>query len=255
MTQPSQRLLDLIASFESFRGTAYICPGGVYTIGFGTTRYADGRAVAKGDSCTREQAAEWLRDEVARIREMVIGAVTWDAPENVIDACTSLAHNIGDAAFKGSTCLKKLNAGDIKGAAAELQRWNKASDPATGKKRVLRGLTARRTAEADILTNGWDGTSSSANTIATIEETKPTLAKSPTVWAFGATAAGGLLAVLPQVLPQAWEQGSGIADQITATHTPTELLVSLGTIVGGLLVGLWRKRGEFNNGQFGSQGR
>lgn len=255
MIEPSQRLLELIASFESFRGVAYICPGGVYTIGFGTTRYPDGKPVKKGDTCNREEAWGWLRDEVARIREMVIGSITWDAPENVLDACTCFAHNVGDAAWKGSTALKKLNGGDIKGAAAQLLRWNKASDPATGKKRVLRGLTARRTAEADILLNGWDGTSSAVNTIATIEPTNPTLVKSPTVWALGATAAGGLLAVLPQVLPQAWEKGSGIADQIAGTHTPTELLVSVGTILAGVIVGLWRKRVEFNNGNFGGQGR
>lgn len=255
MIEPSQRLLSFIASFESFRAQAYICPGGVWTLGIGTTRYPDNRPVRKGDTCTREQAEEWLRDEVGRIREMVLGAITWEAPEHVVDACTSFAHNIGDAGFKGSTCLKKLNAGDLKGAAAEMQRWNKATDPATGKKRVLRGLTARRTAESDILLNGWDGTASSVNTMATIEPTEPALAKSPSVWALSLTAAGGLLAVLPQVLPQAWEQGSGIADQIASTHTPTELLTAVGAIVGGLIMGLWRKRVEFKNGNFGGQGR
>lgn len=255
MIEPSQRLLEFIASFESFRGSAYICPGGVYTVGFGTTRRTDGTPVKKGDTCTREEAWAWLRDEVARIREMVLGSITWDAPEHVIDAATSLAHNIGDAAWKGSTCLKVLNAGDLKAAAAQLQRWNKASDPATGKKRVLRGLTARRTAEADILVNGWDGTASSVNTMATIEPTEPKLVKSPTVWALGLTAGGGLLAVLPQLLPQAWEHGNAIADQVAATHTPTELLVSVGAILAGVVGGLWRKRVEWNNGNYGGQGR
>ena len=51
MTKPSQRLLELIASFEAFESEAYICPGGAWTIGYGliqaiapslVTRSADG---------------------------------------------------------------------------------------------------------------------------------------------------------------------------------------------------------------------
>ncbi|MCD9436513.1 lysozyme, partial [Klebsiella pneumoniae] len=40
-----------------------------------------------------------------------------------------------------STLLKKLNAGDIKGAADEFLRWNKSGG------KVLNGLTRRREAE------------------------------------------------------------------------------------------------------------
>lgn len=53
----------------------------------------------------------------------------------------SFAYNIGSRALSTSTLLKKLNAGDIKGAADEFLRWNKAGG------KILNGLTCRREAE------------------------------------------------------------------------------------------------------------
>ncbi|MNW08143.1 Lysozyme RrrD [compost metagenome] len=51
---------------------------------------------------------------------------------------TSLAYNIGAKAFASSTLLRKFNAGDKAGAAAEFPRWNRAGG------RVMNGLTNRR---------------------------------------------------------------------------------------------------------------
>jgi lysozyme len=58
------------------------------------------------------------------------------------DALCSLAYNVGCGSVTKSTLLKKLNAGDIPGAAAEFVKW----DHAGGKE--LAGLKARREAEA-----------------------------------------------------------------------------------------------------------
>lgn len=57
------------------------------------------------------------------------------------DALVSFAYNVGSRALSTSTLLKKLNAGDIKGAADEFLRWNKAGG------KVMNGLTRRREAE------------------------------------------------------------------------------------------------------------
>ncbi len=259
MTQPSQRLLELISSFESFKDAAYICPGGAWTIGYGTTHYPDSKQpVKRGDTCTREQAWKWLDEEVGIIRDDVIGSIAWEAPENVVDACTSFVYNIGLAGFHGSTALKRLNAGDVEGAATALKWWNKATDKNTGKKRVLGGLTARREAEADLLLNGWDGTAGGAPV--NISENKPTMAKSTTVW--GILLAGGtyvattVLPMLPQLLPGVWSQSQAISGQLGAADGTQDLLMQAGGIALGLGMALWAKRRDLRKGSvFGSQGR
>ena len=54
--------------------------------------------------------------------------------------------NLGASKFKSSTLLKKLRAGDIKGAANEFLKWDKAKNE-SGRLVALKGLTLRRQAE------------------------------------------------------------------------------------------------------------
>jgi lysozyme len=56
-------------------------------------------------------------------------------------ALASLAYNIGINAFRASTLLRKLNAGDTSGAAREFDKWTR------GGGRVLPGLVKRRADE------------------------------------------------------------------------------------------------------------
>ncbi len=60
------------------------------------------------------------------------------------DALVSFTFNVGQQAFRDSTLLKKLQAGDIEGAAAEFPRWKYAGG------KVLRGLERRREAEREM---------------------------------------------------------------------------------------------------------
>jgi lysozyme len=63
---------------------------------------------------------------------------------------TSFAYNVGINAFKNSTLLKMLNAGDNKLMVADqFMIWNKITDK-TGKKVVSNGLTNRRKAEREL---------------------------------------------------------------------------------------------------------
>ena len=57
------------------------------------------------------------------------------------DALVCLAYNIGLGNFRTSTLVRKLNAGDIDGAAQQFAVWNKAGG------QVMRGLVRRRAAE------------------------------------------------------------------------------------------------------------
>jgi lysozyme len=254
MNQPSQRLLELIASFEAFKDTAYICPGGSWTLGFGSTQNPEtGKPVQRGETVTRDKAWKWLTDEVGALRDDVTGMIAWEAPEHVVDACTSFAYNVGIAGFAGSTALKKLNAGDREGAATALKWWNKATDPKTGTKRVLGGLTARREAEADLLLNGWDGTSGGVPV--GITENKPTMAGSRSVWALIVTIGGSLIPVLAVALPEVVENARGVSDQVQLAASPKDIMIAAAVPILGALYGLWAKRDDLRKGSFGSQGR
>jgi lysozyme len=69
--------------------------------------------------------------------------------QNQFDSCLSFIYNVGIGAFTKSTLRKKilLNPNDptIKD---EFMKWNKAT--VGGKLTVLKGLTRRRTAEAEL---------------------------------------------------------------------------------------------------------
>lgn len=61
--------------------------------------------------------------------------------QHQFDALVDFTYNLGCGSLRGSTLLKKLNAGDIEGAANEFPRWNKIG------KIPNAGLTRRRIAE------------------------------------------------------------------------------------------------------------
>ncbi len=64
--------------------------------------------------------------------------------QNQYDALVSLAYNIGTRALSTSTLMKKLNAGDVKGAADAFLSWNRSGG------KVMAGLTNRRKAEREV---------------------------------------------------------------------------------------------------------
>ena len=56
----SNTLIEAIKRFEGFRGTAYKCPAGVWTIGYGHTV-----GVKRGDKMTEGEAERQLRRDLA----------------------------------------------------------------------------------------------------------------------------------------------------------------------------------------------
>ena len=133
--------IDLICNFEGKRLVAYDDGVGVWTIGFGTTIYPNGIKVKKGDVCTEAQAKAYMAHDLKKFELAVNDAVNISLNQNQFDALVSLAYNIGTNAFKNSTLVKKLNAGDIRGAANQFDVWVKA-----GGKR-MQGLVNRRAKE------------------------------------------------------------------------------------------------------------
>lgn len=133
--------VDLICNFEGLRLKAYDDGVGVWTIGYGTTKYPNGIRVKKGDTCTLDQAKAYMQNDLKAFEQTVNSAVKVPLNQNQFDALVSLAYNIGATAFKKSTLVKRLNEGNYNAAANQFNVWVNA-----GGKR-MEGLVNRRAAE------------------------------------------------------------------------------------------------------------
>ena len=140
----SQNGLNLIKHFEGLRLASYQDSVGVWTIGYGTTCYPDGRPVHKNEKCTVEQAGAYIAQDVAKFSNGVNKHVKVPLNQNQFDALVSFAYNLGLGNLYSSTLLKKLNAKDYAGAGKEFLRWDKAGG------KVLAGLTLRRRSESNL---------------------------------------------------------------------------------------------------------
>lgn len=140
----SQNGIELIKSFEGYRCQAYKCQAGVWTIGYGTTK-VNGKKVKQGQTCTREQAEEYLRKDLASFEKTVNGAVKVKLTQSMYDALVSFTYNVGSFAFRTSSLLKYLNKCEYVKASNEFLKWNKVTSG--GKKVVSAGLTNRRKRE------------------------------------------------------------------------------------------------------------
>ncbi|EPK1682110.1 lysozyme [Klebsiella aerogenes] len=142
--QTSNEGIALIKGFEGCRLTAYPDPGtggAPWTIGYGWTLPVDGKPVRPGMTIDQATADRLLKTGLVSYEKDVQKIVKVKLTQGQFDALVSFAYNIGSRALSTSTLLKKLNTGDIKGAADEFLRWNKAGG------KVLSGLTRRREAE------------------------------------------------------------------------------------------------------------
>ncbi|MDL2300867.1 glycoside hydrolase family protein [Lachnospiraceae bacterium OttesenSCG-928-D06] len=135
----SQKGIDFIKSFEGCVLTAYEDSAKVWTIGYGHTS-----GVMPGMKITAAQAEIYLKFDVAVFERAVNKYVTATISQNMFDALVSFSFNLGTGALKNSTLLRKLNNGDIKGAADEFDKWIYAGGV------MLSGLVRRRKAEKEL---------------------------------------------------------------------------------------------------------
>lgn len=131
---------NLIKMYEGFSAFAYLCPAGVMTIGFGTTR-VNGKPIFENQKVTLDEANILLDQDLKKYEDAVNTLVKVQLTQNQFDALISFVYNLGADNFKKSTLLKKINANEFSEAAEEFIKWNKA------KGKVLPGLTRRREAE------------------------------------------------------------------------------------------------------------
>lgn len=129
----------IVAHFEGYRPSAYLDPIGIPTICYGHTATA-----RVGQTLSRERCDYLLREDLGRACATVDQYVMVPMSQERHAALCSFVYNVGETAFSRSTLLRKLNAGDTKGACAELSRWVYAGG------RELPGLVRRRQAEREL---------------------------------------------------------------------------------------------------------
>jgi lysozyme len=131
-----------LKSLEGFSAIPYADAAGM-SIGYG--HYLQpGETVPS--TITVMEAEEIFGRDVGRVEVAVRSAVIVPLTQNQFDALVSFAYNVGTNAFKNSTLLKRLNAGDYAGAANEFGRWIYTTTP-DGRKIVAGALVERRARE------------------------------------------------------------------------------------------------------------
>ena len=139
----SNKGVEFIKRHEGFRNSAYKCPAGVWTIGYGHTS-----GVNSGDVITAMEGGRLLRHDLAHA-EAVVNNQRVDLTQNQFDALVSFVFNVGSGNFAKSTLLRKLkvDANDPT-IASEFRKWDKARQ--NGILKVLPGLAKRRAEEANL---------------------------------------------------------------------------------------------------------
>lgn len=139
---------ELCRRFEGLSLKPYLCPAGVPTIGYGSTRYADGKRVSMSDKQISLRDADELL--LTTLRQEYLPGVLSASPNlaNYPEICAAIvdfAYNLGVSQYRYSTLRRRVEAEDWPSVVTELNKWVYGG----GKK--LDGLVKRRQAEAEIV--------------------------------------------------------------------------------------------------------
>ena len=234
----SQAGVDLIKQFEGQRLTAYKCPAGIWTIGYGHTSAAGEPTVQPGMTITYQEANGILVRDLVKYENAVNRLVTVPLTQNQFDALVSFTYNVGEGALAKSTLLKKLNAGQYDAVPAELMKWTK------GGGKELPGLVRRRRAECAM----WRGVSDNSSPDideSRIEPDAPQPAKKITQSkeANTALAVGSLsgATVVADVTNRLKEAGDNAKSFIDAVMNPNVLVLII-VVLAAILIWNWRKK-------------
>mgnify|MGYP001386838522 CR=1 FL=1 len=135
---------SFLSSHEGLVQTPYRDVVGVITVCYGHT----GADIQVGKQYSKRDCDAILQEDSAKAYKALLRNVSTSLTDGEKIAYISFIFNVGEGAFKKSTLLKKLNAGDHVGACNELSKWVYAG----GKK--WNGLVKRREAERQICLSG-----------------------------------------------------------------------------------------------------
>lgn len=130
----TQSTIDYITEEEGFRTKAYKDTQGKWTIGVGHLIKPNEQHLIHA-TLTKEQVEELLRSDLEWCSKAVESSVGVTLTQKQFDALYSLCYNIGETQFKRSTVVRKLNAGDFRGAADAILMWSKQPELLPRRKR------------------------------------------------------------------------------------------------------------------------
>lgn len=137
----------------------WLClPGDPWTIGIGAT----GPGIGPGLVWTPDQVEGRFEADLRRFERIVSRALRFPVNENQFSALVAFTFNVGEGNLlyggpnkSRCTLLRKLDAGDTLGAAAEFEKWDNQCNP-RGCVEVA-GLVRRRLAEQRLFLTPVDG--------------------------------------------------------------------------------------------------
>lgn len=138
----SKNCVNIVKKYEGCQLTAYKCPAGVWTIGYGTTsadKSITGITVERGTKITKEQAEKFLESSLNKKYALKVQKFAYNLNQNQFDALVSFAYNVGS--IDG---LTKNGTRSLAEVGKKLTAYNKAN----GKE--LLGLTRRRKEEQEL---------------------------------------------------------------------------------------------------------
>lgn len=137
MFSGEQELRDFLVEVEGVRLAPYADTGGVLTIGVGHVMKKNEMWIRR---LSEEQVYDLLAFDLRPVSEF-IAALGLPLTRSQSLALHSFIFNVGIGAFRSSTMLRKLRAGDVEGAAEEFGRWIYDNG------KVIQGLVNRRVKE------------------------------------------------------------------------------------------------------------
>lgn len=139
----SQIGVDLIKHFEGFISKPYLCPAGVATIGYGSTKYADGKKVKLNDEAINENEATLLLKNTLTVYENIVNKkVKVQLKQSQFDALVSHTYNTG-----GSNTLFNLINNEANDES--IKKWFETKYISVNGK-LLKGLVERRKSESKL---------------------------------------------------------------------------------------------------------
>ena len=133
----------VVGGFEGLRTVTYEDAIGIPTICYGETKN-----VHLGDQKTKAECDAMLLARLNEFAGRVEACVKRPMTDKVEVAFVSLAYNIGEHAFCGSSVARLYNAGESRAACDAIMRFNRAGG------HVLSGLTNRRKRERALCLEG-----------------------------------------------------------------------------------------------------
>jgi lysozyme len=152
-----QQRTDIIQVYEDLKLKAYICPTGYPTIGYGHRLIENERIGGKivhllknrlNYNISKDEADRLFLEDIRNKESFVKALVKVPLNENQFSALVSFVFNVGQEAFRKSTLLKLLNAGDYSSVPKQLDRW--VYGTVNNEKVILGGLKRRREAEGKL---------------------------------------------------------------------------------------------------------